>query len=145
MERRAWSTVAAVLVMGSLAGCASNTNDAAGTPSPTSSAEADSNRQACIDFGNTSLELGTLITEGSDDMGQAAWRSRLDVVPDRFDKAYVQADGQIADRMNETIENLPDNLGSLALEADDYSSDIRRVYNACDAEGHPVDNFATLE
>ncbi|KQR64582.1 hypothetical protein ASF89_08850 [Frigoribacterium sp. Leaf172] len=67
------------------------------------------------------------------------------MVPDRFDKAYVQADGQIADRMNETIENLPDNLGSLALEADDYSSDIRRVYNACDAEGHPVDNFATLE
>jgi len=124
-----------------LAGCASGGSDAQQSPSPT----ADANAAACSSFGNTTTELGTLITTSADELGGFdTYKKRLDAVPDRFDKAALQADGDVADRMDALVTNLPDDLADLALSSDDYSADVKRVYNACEAGGYPVGSFAVL-
>ena len=46
--------------------------------------------------------------------------------------------------MDALVENLPTDLEDLALSSDDYSADVKRVYNACEAGGYPVDSFAVL-
>jgi len=139
------TTALAVLILGAcfgLAGCAGE-SDVASAPTP--SEHADTNAQACREFGNATLELGTLITTDESEMGGfEVWQERLEAVPDRFDVASLKASGTIAERMETVIENLPDSLSDLAIESDDYSSDVKRVYNACEAGGYPVESFATL-
>ena len=135
-------TVLALTAGLALAGC---TGQADVASSPTPSEQADTNAQACREFGNATLELGTLVTTDEAELGGfEAWQERLDAVPDRFDKASLKATGVVADRMDVVIENLPDSLSNLAIDSDDYSSDVKRVYNACESGGYPVESFATL-
>jgi hypothetical protein len=70
--------------------------------------------------------------------------ARLVLVPDRFDKAALQADGSFTERIDDLVLNLPDDLADLARESDNYSAGVRGAYNAGDAGGSQVSNFTEL-
>ena len=142
MRKTITATLVAAFALTALAGC----SDAEAGGETTATAAADTNRQACSEFGNTTTELGKLITTSADELGGfEAYQNRLDAVPDRFDKAALAATGDVAERMSKAVDELPDRLDTLALESDDYSANVRSVYNACEAGGYPVESFATLE
>lgn len=124
-----------------LTGCGSAGDDSDATPS----ASADSNSQACADYGSATAELQTLLTSDVADLGGLdEYQRRLDAVPNLFDKAELLADGDTAGRMAQTIDEFPDDLADLVLDADDYANNVQSVYNACKSGGHPVSEFTPV-
>jgi hypothetical protein len=130
----------AALLALTLAGCAT-------TPAaqPTQTKAADTNRAACATYGAQTKVAGDLIVYGSDPIGQAAWQDGLDALADGFDKAAVQAHGQIAERMNDTVTNLPDPINKIMSDPTTYIADVKRVRNACDAGGFSTASFVELQ
>lgn len=132
---------ALVLLPIALSGCATQSSAPSTTPTEM---KADANEAACHDYGEATAVAGDLIVNGSDEIGQEAWQSGLDGLADQFDKVAVTAHGQIATRMNDTVENFPTPINRIMSAPDQYIADVKRVQNACDTAGFPTDNFVLL-
>jgi hypothetical protein len=117
-----------------LTGCSSAPAATEETPTPT--AEANPNEQACEDFADASLDVGNAVVDGEG--------KDFDIVG-TFDTIALAAEGDVKDRIETLIDELPEPPHMIVWmdNRDAYSEDVESVVRACEAEGFTI-QAATL-
>lgn len=112
-----------------LAGC-SNAAEPEVTPTPTAMVVA--NQDACAAFGEVTVDLADVIVNPpAQSMIEAT-----DGMIERFDAAYLAAEGDVKERIGKTMDELPaSGLHMLFIDGDDYLANIESVGRACESEG----------
>lgn len=128
---------AAIFGVLALSGCAGGATEAEATPSPTPEPD---NTAACEAFWTATVDLATALT-GDENAITATEGMEAD-----FDRAYLAAHGEVADRIQRTMDNFPaEGLHMIYLDEDQFISDMESVVRACRADGVPLDQATTVE
>lgn len=101
-------------------------------------AEPPKNALACDRFVDVTDALATRIIEGSDDSNAEEFMATLKGMRGRFGGVALSGKGDVKERILTLVDNLPDSVHMLYLDATQYFDDAGAVVRACEAEGFDI-------
>jgi hypothetical protein len=126
---------AALLAISLLAGCSA-------CPEPSAIETERPNEGACLDFGIVTKLVADRIVEGSDASNAEEFRETMESMKGRFDEAALIGEGEVKERIETLVRNLPDPVLMLIIHSDQYFEDLVAVERACNAEDITVDVYS---
>lgn len=114
------------------------TGCAAGTPEPSETPAESPNAAACDAFGALTIAIGNEIVNGAE-------RDVTDEIPERFDEVALRGEGEVRDRIEDLIGDLPipPHMIGFLDNRKVYSDSVESVLRACEVEGFEI-QVATL-
>lgn len=106
----------------------------AGTPE-TAGPTAAPNSFACPAFGQVTFALTDRMVAGSDASNGEEFKTTMASFVGKFDAVGLGAEGEVAERIQTLIDDLPDPVHMLFLYHDQYFEDVAAVDRACESEG----------
>lgn len=128
----------AVLIIGALAlsGCSGT----AAEPAPSATETVADNTAACEAYWEATVDLAVALT-GDENAIEAT-----EGIEAQFDSAYLSANGEVATRIQRTMDNFPDRgLHMLIVDGDQFFSDVEDTVRACRADGVPLEQATTVD
>ena len=122
---------ALLLASAMLSGCSAK-------PEPVKTVAAPTNAEACAAFESTTADLADRMIEGSDDSNADEFMKTMNGMRGRFDEAALSGQGEVKERLESLVNNLPAKVHMLYIDHDAYFEDVASVNRACAADGADV-------
>ncbi|MFL2001417.1 hypothetical protein [Microbacterium sp. A1-JK] len=130
------AALAAVFI---LTGCASAAPAAPTEPPIATDASSPDNTAACESFWDATVELAQALT------GDANAVEATGGLEAKFDGAYLDATGEVAKRIERTMDNFPpEGLHMLMIDSSQFMEDMESVVRACRADGVPLEAASSV-
>jgi len=134
------TTMLGLAVIAMLAGCAAP----AVTPEPEPSETVNPAHAICDDFETATNDLAQLLILVWDGDATDSEEGELRDFADRFDTLSLEASGELATRLADVRDVLPNGVLPVLIESEEYFDALSAVHRACAAEGADSD-YTTWE
>jgi hypothetical protein len=128
-------TMLGLSVVAMLAGCASP----AVAPEPEPTETVNPAHAICDDFETATNDLAQLLMLVWNGDGTDSDEAELKDFADRFDTLSLEADGEVATRLANVRDVLPNGVLPVLIESEEYFDALSAVHRACAAEGADSD------
>ena len=134
------TTMLGLAVVAMLAGCAAP----AVTPEPEPSETVNPTHAICDNFETATNDLAQLLMLVWNGDATDSEEDELKDFADRFDTLSLKADGEVATRLSDVRDVLPNGVLPVLIDSEEYFDALSAVHRACAAEGADSD-YTTWE